>query len=265
MDDRPRTDKRAAKTTIVGGQPPGNARELPPIPAGIEELLGLAAVEERFADLLYSDRTRALQLSGVGLSPTETGILSSVREPLLRKMIGRLTLTEADRRYFIGRAAAVLALVVGGPALAGCRDSVTPPPATTAGVRPDRPPPAPEPMPPTGIRPDRPTRRPSALEVETGIRADRPPDVPMAGVRPIRPGDPETIGGRGGIRPDRPEEHDSSRGKGGARPDRPRPDAGRPQRGVAPDWPRPDAGPPSPPRTRGISPDRPRKRSEGED
>lgn len=249
MDERAR-DKQAAKITIVGGQPPGNTRDLPPIPAGIEEILGLAAVEQQYADLLYQDRGHAVEASGVSLTATERVILGAVGDDALRKMVDRLALTEQDRRYFLGRAAAVAAVLVAGAATvgaAGCRDKVAPPqgPVKTAGVRPDR---TDHVEAPTGIRPDRPpASRPSELEVETGARPDRPPEPP---------------GVRTGIRPDHPSDHDTSRGKGGARPDRPKPDAGvkpKPNRGVRPDRPPQSRGirPDRPPQTKGIRPDRP--------
>ena len=59
-DDR---EKQAAKTTIVGGPPPENDRELPPIPVGIEEILGMASVNHDFAGVLFEDRPAAIHAS----------------------------------------------------------------------------------------------------------------------------------------------------------------------------------------------------------
>ena len=58
-------EKRAAKMTIVGGQPEtSNARDLPPVPVGIEELLAMAAVDKRFAKSLEQDRERGWDRRG---------------------------------------------------------------------------------------------------------------------------------------------------------------------------------------------------------
>jgi hypothetical protein len=244
-------DRHAAKTTIVGGQPPGNARDLPPIPAGLEELLGIAAVEQRFAEVLVSneqnERQRAVDASGVELTATERTILASVGEGALKQMVSRLALTEQDRRYFISRAATVVvALIGGGAAIAstGCRDRSGGQAVT--GARPDRPE-EPQTKPdqscsksksvtPVGSRPT----RPSELEVETGARPDRP----------------DTSGGKGGARPDRPtpKPRPGPAPPTGARPDRPpekKPDK-KPKR--------PEKKPEPPKKTRGIRPDRPRTR-----
>ena len=53
--------KQAARTTIVGGQPPGNERDLPPIPVALERLLGMAAAEEAFARALLTEVSAAAQ------------------------------------------------------------------------------------------------------------------------------------------------------------------------------------------------------------
>jgi hypothetical protein len=245
-DRRPsEKDRHAAKTTIVGGQPPGNARELPPIPAGLEELLGIAAVERQFADVLISDeRQRAVEASGVELTTTERTILASVGEGALRQMVSRLALTEQDRRYFLSRAATVVAALVGGGAVAstaGCRDRGWGQAVT--GARPDRPEEQPkiEAPPPKPAGPDAGgvRARPSELEVETGARPDRP----------------DTSSGKGGARPDRPtpKPRPGPAPPTGARPDRP------PERKPEKKPKRPEKKP-QPPKTRGIQPDRPDRR-----
>jgi hypothetical protein len=82
--DRPR---QAVHTTIVGGQPPGNTRELPPIPVGIEQLLGMAAVNPDFARALAADRAAAIGASGVALTATERGILDAIDAPALALLV----------------------------------------------------------------------------------------------------------------------------------------------------------------------------------
>lgn len=231
--------KTAIKTTIVGGQPPGNERALDgSVSVGIEELLSMAAADEEFAGALLERREEALEASGVPLTASERAILGTVTPAALEQMIAgvRAMLPEPERREFLGRSAAAMLLLLGSGAAAsgaGCNRSVTgsrpepipAPPQTTTGSRPDRPeeitPPRPDmgvaeppPLPPTGHRPDLPPK-------SRGISPDRP----------------------------RPDEHGFGSPKTGSRPDepepKPKPDAGRPR-------------PPTRPRpTRGIRPDYP--------
>jgi len=231
-------EKRAVKTTIVGGQPPGNERPLPPIPVGIEEVLGMASVNDEFAQALYSDRSAAVQASGVELTATEHGILGAIDDGSLRQMVGNVegAVPNRERRAFLARSAAALLVLAGGgaaAAAAACSDSKpkpstkpTPPvPADAAAAPPDpadaaaAPPPPPDarprpvdpPRPPTGINPDRP------LPQTRGISPDRPPP-PTRGVRPDRP--PQERRPTKGIRPDIPPPKETFK-DGGARPDRP--------------------------------------------
>lgn len=232
-------DKRAAKTTIVGGQPPGNERDLQPIPVGIEHLLAMAAVDAEFAATLYRDRRGAVEASGVQLTPTEEGILAAVDAATLEQMVANVgsSIPEPDRRAFLGRsAAALLALASGGvAAAAGCEDHVV-----VKGIRPQRPATGPKPPPPTPPAPP-PKPDPSAPPPEpAGIRPDRPEPKPKP-PEPVKTPDagPPPKPQPRGIRPDRPKPK-------GIRPDRPKPKT----RGISPDRPRPG-------KTRGIRPDRP--------
>lgn len=262
-------NKHTVKTTIVGGQPPGNQRPLPPIPQGIEHLLSMAAVNPRFGQALLLQREEAINASGVRLSTTEHGILGAVDPDALQQMIRSVHqgIPEQDRRSFLNRsAAALVALVGGGLAVGGASGC----PGAVKGSRPDRPekpdstPPAPDPAPPAGIRPDRPGTKagPSSgglppLEKDWGEEEDDEarPNSPKTGSRPDRPGPTK------GIRPDRPGR------TRGIRPDRPR------TKGIRPDRPRPKKPKkkekkPSPPGNPGLSrghrADRPKPRS-GED
>jgi len=227
-------EKRAVKTTIVGGQPPGNERPLPPIPVGIEEILGMAAVNEEFAAALYENRDTAVQASGVELTATERGILAAIDSTTLRQMVGNVegVFPNRERRAFLARSAAALLALAGGgaaaAAAAACSDTKSKPstkpsqpapadaaaaaalpadaaPAPADAAPPDAEPPAP---PPAGIRPDMPPTR--------GIRPDRP--RPTKGIRPDIPAikKPPTRG----IRPDRPRPDETLKDTG-ARPDRP--------------------------------------------
>ena len=82
-----KTKKQVVKTTIVGGQPPGNTRPLQEIPIGIEQLLAMAAVDDEFASVLLENRQAAIDSSGVDLTQTEKQILSVIDKPALRQMI----------------------------------------------------------------------------------------------------------------------------------------------------------------------------------
>jgi len=252
-------NKQAVKTTIVGGQPPGNQRPLPPIPLGIEHLLSMAAVDPRFGQALLQQREQAIKASGVRLSATEHGILGAVDPDALQQMIHSVHqgIPEQDRRSFLNRsAAALVALVGGGLAMGGATGC----PGAVKGSRPDRPekPDAthepPEPIRPTGIRPDRPGAKndPSLgglppLEEDWSEEDDGEawPNSPKTGSRPDRPGPTK------GIRPDRP-------GRTlGIRPDRPRPDKPKKEKKK-----KKEKKPDRPGRTRGIRPDRPRPKGE---
>lgn len=217
--------RHAAKTTIVGGQPPGNARDLPPVPVGLEQTLHLAAASPDFADALLTHRERAVEASGLSLTHSERGMLRAVDDATLRQMIAQVdrTLAQPDRRVFLERATAAVALLVGGASLAGCDkpgSGGTAPkkklpertpdriPRTTTGARVDRPDP-----PPAGIRPDR--RRDAGTSLKPmGIRPDRRREraadmrpgspsepVPSAGVRPTRRERPQERNTKGGVRP----------------------------------------------------------------
>jgi hypothetical protein len=147
-------NKRPVKTTIVGGQPPGNERPLQNIPVGIEQILAMAAVDDEFAKALLENREAAIKASGVDLTDTETKILLSIQNDSLRQMIenvrGRIPATE--RRAFIKKSAAALLALVGAGFLtlgSSCESQPAP-----VGERPDRPQPK-----PVGERPDRPEKK----------------------------------------------------------------------------------------------------------
>ena len=219
--------KRAVKTTIVGGQPPGNQRAMQPVPVGLEQLMAMAAVSDEFSEELWRDRDAAVEASGVELTGTERAILGSVDDAALQKMVAGVGrgIPEQDRRGFLNMsAAAVLALVGGGSLAAGAAGCDR----TTKGIRPDHPA-------PTGARPDRPdddepTETKTGAETETEPEpepetkrpdAGRPP-MPPTGARPDRPERPDRPRPTRGARPSRPPPRDPDyQGKTGSRPDRP--------------------------------------------
>lgn len=221
--------KDAVKTTIVGGQPPGNDRQQQPVPVGIEELLTLAAVDDELARVLVEDRSAIIDTGAVSLTSTERSILASIDADSLSRMVARVDLSreEEDRRSFLGHSAGVVLALVGGGAAATSSCKVT-------GSRPDNPEDK-KPAKVTGSRPDTPQEKKSPPPADDepcdkkegdpqgssigGLTtrskdAGPPPPKPPTGSRPDRPDKkPKTRG----IRPDRPP-----RGtKTGIRPDRP--------------------------------------------
>ena len=101
----PLSAKQAVKTTIVGGQPPGNDRPMQTIPVGIEQIMGMAAVHEEFKAILLNDRLRAIEQSGVELTPTEKGILQAIDPSTLGQMIDSVQgkIPEESRRGFLSQ------------------------------------------------------------------------------------------------------------------------------------------------------------------
>jgi hypothetical protein len=192
--------ERDVKRSILPLSSNETPRELPPIPSGIEQLLAMAAVDERFALALRRDRGSAVDASGVDLSSTEAGILDAVDEASLERMVASVgaTMAEQDRRAFLGRSAAALVALFGTATTASCQC-----PTVVRGVRPDRPSEPVEPGPkdapaskPTAPQPtSAPTRPIGGLTVDKnmpqrGVRPDRPrPSRPMPtkGIRPKRP------------------------------------------------------------------------------
>lgn len=212
---------RAAKTTIVGGQPPdSNNRAVRAVPVNLEELLGMAAVDARFAEALYADRLRAVDACGLELTDSERRVLAATPTSVLRQMVASVasTLADHDRRQFIRGAGAAMLVLVGGAAAGACgcktRPASSGPPAQPAGISPDPPPT------PVSRSPD--LGAPSAPHPATLMAGltSTPPDAgrPDARQRPAPPDRPQSRG----IRPDRPRRRPrSTRHTRGIRPDLP--------------------------------------------
>ena len=201
--------KQAARTTIVGGQPPGNDRDLIEVPVGLETVMAMAAASDAFAQCLLADREGAVRASRVTLTATEHAILRATGDGILTKMITEVgqRQPDPDRRVFLEHAAAALVVLLGAGGLAACGDksakrggsaTTTPasaPPRPQDASMPADPPmrgmrPRPEHPPPTGSRPDPP------IQIRAGSAPSRPADVPCAGCqaappmkreRPMRP------------------------------------------------------------------------------
>lgn len=248
-------EREAARVTIVGGQPPGNARAIDDaLPVALEQLLKMAAVDEAFRAALLTDWRQTVEAAGLTVVPTEARILEVVEADQLRRMIEQVEkrLAGEERRGFLAAAAAAVLGLAGGSAVlaSGCRTAPQPPlqPQPQRGVRPDRPPPPPPPR--NG-------------PVPAGIRPRRTP-VP-AGIQPM-PRPPQRVQPTAGATPEL-QPRFSGAGASSQGPYRGRPNAGM---AVSPRRRPPDAGPPDagskpPPRRippkAGIPPDRHRPRT----
>lgn len=213
---QPGQAKQAAKTTIVGGQPPGNQRLLAEVPVGLEQLLAMAAASDEFAQVLRREPDRAVAASGVRLTDTERAVLGATPEPMLAKMVARVEtlLPRPERRLFLERAGLALAVLLSGGVMAACKDggkttkgsgTTSPPQEPVTPMDPLRPMETmrepPPPKPPAGIRPDPPPRPmdPKAPKDPQGAMkrpmgsAMKPPRpvVPQAGATIERPMVPE--------------------------------------------------------------------------
>jgi len=186
-----------ARTTIVGGQPPGNAREMPPIPVALEELLGMAAATPDFAEALLKDPHGAAAAADLKLTGTERAILRAIDGQQMRLMVDEVRdqLPDSDRRAFFEQAALAVAVLVGGAAAAaaGCAPKNRSRPAGEAG---DKSMDTDSPMDPATSQADAATpvmqrQRPEIHAPTKGIRPKRPrpktPDPgPTTGSRPRR-------------------------------------------------------------------------------
>jgi hypothetical protein len=168
-------DRDPVRTTIVGGQPKVVTKGGPPVPEGIERLLGRAAGDQSFRLRLLADRVGAARTAGIGLSASEEALLASVSAEQLEQLIAHAASVAPPRRHFLQTTLGWLAGAIGVSALAaGCKKRPQPGPAPT-GVRPD----VPDDSGPAtrGIRPDVPTEKPkpSPGPVTKGIQPDVPP------------------------------------------------------------------------------------------
>ncbi|MDX9999666.1 MAG: hypothetical protein RBU30_00065 [Polyangia bacterium] len=254
--------REAARTTIVGGQPEGNARDLPPIPVGLEHLMGLAAASPEFADALAQDRKATVEATGLDFSASERAILASVPAPALDQMISRVKgrLDAPDRRRFLEQASLALAALLGASAAAGCKKKPSQESSDKSGGSPDKDQPGtPE---AEGDRPAREVEPPppeAKADAAAPRPADPPPERPEASP-PARPGAGERPAGADTKEMDADsmdmaamEEPESMRPASVA-PQRERPAQPPPTKGIQPWRPKPRFK--QPVQTRGISPDR---------
>lgn len=198
--------RTSVRTTIVGGQPPGNARPLGEVPIGMERLLGLAAVDDRLAAELEHDPKSLAEGCGITLEPTELSVLEATPKGALRGMLDgiRSGLAEPARREFIKRASILAAALfaTGAAAASGCKKTTPEPrPGPGAGATDMDGPPAGMDTPPEDMAPP-----PKAMtpEPDAGPPPRKPPpyrDQVKRGISPRRPRPMHSGGTRTGIRP----------------------------------------------------------------
>jgi hypothetical protein len=199
----------AARTTIVGGRPPGVGKGLGNIPRGIELLVKKAAVDAAFRAALLAERSAAAGRIGLELTPAERVMLDGAPAEQLQAVIARTKVEPSAVPALMGKAAAAMLVALGLTALAldGCERAYSAG-ATVEGIRPS----ATATAPPAkgapsetglnmskGIRPD-----------VQGVHPDMPTTSPTHGVRPDVPATssapasaPDTRPSRG-MRPDLP-------------------------------------------------------------
>jgi hypothetical protein len=108
------------------------------IPNGIDNILAMAAVDDKFAVALLKDRPSAMSHSGIELAETEKHVFASVDNETLSQMIEKMRkrIPEKSRPVFMRKSAAALLALVGAGLLSsgileGCGTS------HSAGIRPD--------------------------------------------------------------------------------------------------------------------------------
>lgn len=122
-DDPPEESKNPSpRTTIVGGRPPEESPQTPPVPTGMQKLLRLAAVDPEFARELVLRRDQVAAAAGVELNARERAMLQAVPEEQLRAMIEILPPPPEARRDFLRKTAATAVVLLGGAVLSGCED-----------------------------------------------------------------------------------------------------------------------------------------------
>jgi hypothetical protein len=187
-------ESRSPRTTIVGGRPPEESSGPPDVPMGIQRLLRLASVDEKFRGEFLERRGDIAQASGVGLTVTERAVLAAIPARQLLGMIMNLPEPAAARRDFLRQTAATAVVLLGGAvlgeSLSGCAKSppdIPPPPPLPGPTETSAPGPfAQPPTDPPVVRPDY-----NPMQTEGGAAPDIPPPRPTH--NPMAPG---------GVRPD---------------------------------------------------------------
>ncbi len=115
------TDKASGTTTIVGGRPMRRAVEVADLPQGVERLLTLAALNQRFRADLLSDPVAAAAKRGIPLDPIEAALLRAAPPEQLGALADALVVPKSpDRRNFVKTVSASIVAMVTGKAFLLC-------------------------------------------------------------------------------------------------------------------------------------------------
>lgn len=125
-------EAEAARTTIVGGQPPSSGRSVGDVPRGVEILIKKAAVDAEFRALLLARRGGAAAEIGLKLEAGEEAVLRATPASQLEAIIDRTKVDPRHRAALLSWSAAVIVAAL-GIAVAGCF------PPVAGGSRPDYP------------------------------------------------------------------------------------------------------------------------------
>jgi hypothetical protein len=106
-------EPEVVKTTIVGGQPPREGRNIGNVPRGVEVLIKKAAVDPAFKKILIEKRARAAEAIALTLSPAEEAMLAAVPEAQLRAIVANTKVSPGVRPAFLGAAAGAMLAALG--------------------------------------------------------------------------------------------------------------------------------------------------------
>jgi hypothetical protein len=106
-------EPEVVKTTIVGGQPPREGRNIGDVPRGVEVLVKKAAVDPAFKKTLLEKRAGAADAIALTLSAAEEAMLEAVPEAQLRAIIGNTKVSPGLRPAFLCAAAGAMLAALG--------------------------------------------------------------------------------------------------------------------------------------------------------
>jgi hypothetical protein len=119
MSQGPRDSRPSPRPTIVGGRPPDDGAELPPVPTGIQRLLRLASVDADFRRELVARPSALAVTAGVDLTASERAVLEAIDPGQLDDMARNMPPPPPQRRDFLRQTAATAVVLLGGAALSG--------------------------------------------------------------------------------------------------------------------------------------------------
>jgi len=106
--------------TIVGGRPRRRKTYRLNIPAGIEKILYIAAIDPAFRARLLEDRAGAVASKKVVLTPSESAVLASVPDETLGTMIDQIQPKMHGKRRFMKAVAVAAVTLATGTAAVAC-------------------------------------------------------------------------------------------------------------------------------------------------